>query len=129
MQETTPMATISVSGTVRITNTSTIFTRTFSAGYTASTFVARDIVLLNGVSDSVVSLAEFSNPVFVMLMGGTSLVRVNFGDHASADSAASLGFQFNDLWTWIGSGQSGPIDLHLANSSGDSATLTLIAGM
>jgi hypothetical protein len=123
------MGTISVSGTIRVNDGSaTVFTKTFSAAVTVSQFITRDIILANGVSDVIVSVAEMSNPGFMMLLGGTSALRVNFGNHASADSAASLGFEFNNLYAQIGSGTSGSINLHIANSSGDSSVVTLVQG-
>lgn len=122
------MATNIVSGAVRITNTSTVYTRTFSAAVTTSNFNVQDYVIANGVSNFIVSLAAQSSPGFLMMMA-TSTVRANFGGHASADSAASLGFEFKDLYARIGSGISGDINIHLANSSGDSATVTIIQGM
>lgn len=121
------MANNIVSGTVRITNTSTVMTRTFSANVTVSNWHAQDYTLTNGLSDFIISIAHQSSPGFLMLMA-TSTVRVNFGNHASADSAASLGFEFKDLFARVGSGISGDLNLHFANSSGDSAVITVIQG-
>jgi hypothetical protein len=117
-----------VSGTIRITNTSTVYTRTFSAAITTSNWNAQDYIIANGLSDFIVSLALQSNPGFLMCMA-TSTVRINFGGHASADSAASLGYEFKDLYARVGSGISGDVNLHFSNSSGDSATVTVVHGM
>jgi hypothetical protein len=117
-----------VSGTVRITNTSTVYTRTFSAAVTVSNWTANDYTIANGLSDFIVSVAHVSNAGFLMLMA-TSTMRVNFGGHASADSAASLGFEFRDLYARVGSGISGDINLHFSNSSGDSAVVTVVHGL
>jgi hypothetical protein len=117
-----------VSGTVRVTNTSTVITRTFSAAVTVSNWNVQDYTITNGLSDFIVSLPNVSNPGFLLMMA-TSTVRVNFGGHASADSAASLGFEFKDLYARVGSGISGDINLHFSNSSGDSAVVTVIQGL
>lgn len=122
------MSSAVVSGTIRVSNNNNVFTNAFSAIVTVSQWQTQQIILANGISDFIVSIATQSNPGFLMLMA-TSLVRVNFGEHASADSAASLGYTFKDMFAQIGSGQSGPLNIHLANSSGDSATVTLITGM
>jgi len=126
-----------VSGTVRVVSgTDTTFTKGFSATYTASHYVIRDLVLLNGASEVVLSLAEISNPGFTLVIGGVSGVRINPGlniasliSGPSAVAFASVGIAFKDLYTQIGSGQSGPISMHFSNSSGDSATVTIVQGM
>lgn len=134
------MALISVSGTVRVlgsglTSGQTVNTRTFSAAYVASTFMFQDFVLLNGVSDFVVSTATLSAGGFLLVLGGASLVRINPGLHiassltTSGASVASLGVTFNGIYAQVGSGASGPLAIHFANSSGDSATVTVVYGM
>lgn len=117
-----------VSGTVRVTNTSNVYQRTFSAAVTTSNWNIQDYNMPNGLSDFIVSLDVQSSPGFLMLMA-TSTVRVNFGGHASADSAASLGQEFRDLYARVGSGISGDVNLHFSNSSGDSAVITVVHGM
>lgn len=118
-----------VSGTMRITDVSTIITRTFSASVTVSNWNVQDYTLANGLSDFILSiLTPVSNPGFLMMMA-TSTIRVNFGGHASADSAASLGWEFKDLFARIGSSTSGDENIHFSNSSGDSAVVTVIQGL
>lgn len=134
------MAKIEVSGAYRITGSGltsglNLGTRTFSAAFVASTFVVQDIVLLNGASDVVLSLAQLSAGGFLLLLGGTSTVRINPGLHiasaatVSGVSTASVGITFNGIYAQIASGGSGPFALHFANSSGDSATITVVWGM
>lgn len=134
------MAKMEVSGSIRIvgsglTSGLTMSTRTFSAAFTASTFMVQDIVLVNGASDVVVSIATLSQGGFLYIMGGTSVVRINPGLHiasavtTSGYSVASVGITFNGIYAQIGSGGSGPLALHFANSSGDSATITVVYGM
>lgn len=125
------MATIVVSGTARINDgTANVFTKNFSNTITVSQFMTRDIIFEDGFSDVIVSIAEFSSPSVMLAMNiGQSALRVNFAGHASADSAASLGFEFAGLYFVTGSGISGSIATHWANSSGDSAVATLVLGM
>jgi len=121
------MAQTVVSGAVRVTDVSTIITRTFSAAITVSNWNVQEYTLANGISDFVVSRTHVSNPGFLMLMA-TSKVRVNFGGLVSAASLASTGYEFKDLFARIGSGISGDLNLHFSNSSGDSAVITVIQG-
>ena len=117
-----------VSGTVRITNASTVINRTFSANITVSNWNINDYTIANGLSDFIISVAHVSTANFLMMMA-TSTVRVNFGGHLSADSAASLGWEFKDLFARVGNAISGDINIHLSNSSGDNAVVTVIQGM
>lgn len=134
------MAKIEVSGAIKITGSGvtsglTMGTRTFSAAFVASTFIIQDIVLPNGTSDFVVSIATLSAGGFLYIIGGTSTVRINPGLHIASStttsgvSTASVGITFNGIYGQIGSGASGPLALHFANSSGDSATVTVVMGM
>jgi len=124
------MASAHISGTIFIQDTSgtNVQARVVAVSVVVSQYVTQRIILANGVSNFIVSIASVSIPN-VVWMTANSLCRVNFGNHASADSAASLGYQFKDIFAWAGSGQSGPINIHYANSSGDSAIVTLVLGM
>ncbi len=118
-----------LSGAFRISNVGNVFNRTISGTVAVSTWLAQDILLAHGVSELVLSLTTLSAPGVVMLINATSICRVNYSGHASYVSAASAGWQFKDFWGQMGSGISGPTGIHLANSSGDSALVTLIVGM
>lgn len=122
------MASAILSGAFRISNSGNIFNKAFDATVTVSTWHIQQLVLANGVSDTIVSLAYVSIPG-VIFVTATSLCRINYSGHASNLSAASAGWQFKDMWANMGSGMSGPTGLHFANSSGDSATVTLAVGM
>lgn len=122
------MSSAVVSGTIRVSNNNNVFVNAFSAFVTVSQWTTKQIILTNGISDYVVSMPTASNPQFLMMMA-TSLVRVNYGNLNSAASTASAGMSFKDLFAQVGSGQSGPFNLHFANSSGDSATVTIVTGM
>ncbi len=122
------MASAVVSGAFRVSNNNNVFNRAFSGLTSVSAWVVQDLIIANGASDVILSYAQVSVPN-VVFMTATSIVRVNFAGHASYVSAASAGWQFKDLFVWMGSGISGPIALHFANSSGDSATVTVGVGM
>lgn len=122
------MPTISVSGTVRVSwGSSIVTTIPFSSLYTASVALVHSLQISNGVSDTVVSLANLSAPGFVLLTAD-QLARVNYASE-SALSAGSAGRQFHGLFAQVGSGMSGPLALHFANSSGNAASVTIIQGM
>ena len=119
------MASALLSGALRISNTGNVFNRALSTTTTVSTYFVQDIVLANGVSDVVVSVAQISAAKVVVVIGGASACRINYSGHASYVSAGSAGWEFKDLWAHIGQA-SGVLGVHFANSSGDSATVTLI---
>ena len=118
-----------LSGAFRISNVNVVFNRAFSGIVTVSTWLTQEILLANGVSDTVFSFAQLQIPGVIMLIGATSICRVNFTGTVgggSSVSAASAGMQFKDFWGVMGSGIAGVSGIHLANSSGDSALLTLV---
>jgi hypothetical protein len=120
-------AQVLLSGTLRVSSTSNLDQKTFSAQITCSTWQMQEILLLPNVSEFVVSIATLSAPLAVILTS-TNIVRVNFSNHASYVSAASAGWQFKDYFMWGGSGVSGPLGLHFSNSGSDSATITCFIG-
>ena len=115
------------SGGIRISSTSNVFTKTFSATVAVSTWTIQEIVLLPNVSDFVVSIATLSN-AYAFLATATGNVRVNFSTLPSSVSAASAGYVFKDLFAIVGSSISGVNALHFANSGSDSATCTIFLG-
>lgn len=115
------------SGTLRVSSTSNVLSKTFSATLTCSTWQVHEIVMLPNVSEFVVSSTLLSN-AHAMLMTSTQTVRVNFTGLPSSVSGASAGYQFKDLFAICGSGISGVQGIHLANSSADSATVVLFLG-
>jgi hypothetical protein len=122
------MASAILSGAFRVSNSGNIFNRAFDTTVTVSTWQIQQLVIANGVSDTIVSLAYISIPNMIFVTA-TSLCRINYSGHASNLSAASAGWNFKDMWAHMGSGMSGPTGLHFANSSGDSATITLAIAM
>lgn len=122
------MASALLSGAFRISNAGNVFNRALSTTTTVSTWLIQDVVLTNGISDFVISLAAISAPNTIVVIGGASICRINFSGHASYVSSGSAGWQFKDFFAMIGSGISGPTGLHFANSSGDSATVTVMIG-
>lgn len=121
------MANAVVSGALRLSSTSSVITRTFSAFVTVSTIFTDQFVLAAGVSEFVVSVPTISNPG-VLVLTATGTCRVNFGNLPSSTSHASAGYQFTDMFAQVGSGISGALALHFANSGSDSATITVFAG-
>jgi len=122
------MASALLSGAFRISNGGgNVFNRVLSTTTTVSTWFIQDMILANGVSDLVVSIASLSNAKVVVVIGGESALRINYTGHASYASAASAGWEFKDLWAHIGQ-TSGIQGLHFANSSGNSVTTTVIMG-
>ena len=123
------MATVQAlfSGTLRVSSTSALLTKMFSATITCSTWQIHEIVLLPNVSDFVVSSTLLSNAM-AMMATATATVRMNFTGLPSSVSAASAGYQFKDLLAIVGSGISGAQGIHLANSGADSATILLFLG-
>ena len=108
-------------------------TNAASASLSISAYQINRINIANGSSDYVVSFGnQVSVPNVIILCSATSICRVNFPDMggaaACAFSAGSAGFLFKDLFVLAGSGLGLPSNLHLSNSSGDSATITLIVG-
>ena len=104
-----------------------------SASVTVSTYQVSRINLANGASDYVVSFGnQVSVPTVIILCSATSTCRVNFPDiggaAACAFSAGSAGIPFKDLFVVAGAALGLASNLHLSNSSGDSATITLIVG-
>ena len=122
------MASALLSGAFRISNQGNIFNKAFDITTTISTWHVQQVVLANGTSEFVLSFTHLSAPNTVFVTAN-SLCRINYAGHASYVSAASAGWQFKDLWAHVGSGMSGPIGIHLANSSGDSAIITVAVGM
>ena len=123
------MASAIMTGEIRVSNQGNVFTKTFSAMVTVSQWYTNQVVLANGISDFVVSTIFVSNPMFIALTAN-SVCRVAFGG-TSQISSASAGMQFRDMFALIGSGiaVSGPFNIHFSNSSGDSATITMVAAM
>ncbi len=123
------MATVQAlfSGTLRVSSTSNVLNKVFSATITCSTWQVQEIVLLPNVSEFVVSITTLSN-VTALLMTATNTVRVNFAGLPSSVSGGSAGYQFKDLLAIVGSGISGAQGLHYANSGADSSTITLFMG-
>lgn len=116
-----------LSGGWRISSTSGLWTQAFSNSVSCSTVMIQDIVLLPTMSDFIVSFPTLSN-CQVFGLQANAIVRFNWSGHASYVSAASAGFQCTQV-ALAGSGISGVIGLHLANSGADSATVRLILGM
>lgn len=104
-----------------------------SVTITVSAYQVTRLTIANGVSDFVYSVAQLSSPSVIILASATSVCRVNWSNPsvsgACAFSAGSNGVPFKDLFVIAGSGAAMPSSLHFANSSGDSATFTLIVGM
>ena len=129
------MASAAISGAIYIQDTSgtNIESRTFAPTTAVSTYITHKIILANGVSEFVFSVTNISIPN-VIYVTANSLVRINpgltiaSGLTTSGVSLASVGMQFKDLFVWMGSGMSGGQALHFANSSGDSAAITVIMG-
>ena len=125
------MATLqaAVSNVVVISSTVTRYTDTFMVSVTGSAVEAFQVALPAGISQYVLSFAAASNYKF-LYMKATGLVRVNFIGVASMVSAASAGWQFQDIFAQAGSGMtSGFSALAFANSSADSATVTGFVAM
>ncbi len=123
------MATVQAlfSGTLRVSSTSALLTKVFSATITCSTWQVHEIVMLPNVSDYIVSSTLLSNAT-AMLATSTNTVRINFTGLPSSVSSASAGYQFKDLVAIVGSNISGAQGIHLSNSGSDSATVTLFLG-
>ena len=123
------MATVQAlfSGTLRVSSTSALLTKVFSATITCSTWQIHEIVLLPNVSNHNVSSTVLSNAI-AMLATATGTVRMNFAGLPSSVSAGSAGYQFKDLFAIAGSGISGVQGINLSNSGADSATVTLFLG-
>ena len=116
------------SGVMRISGpVSTFTTFPFSAMFTASVYQVHQFQIANGVSDFILSLANLSNPGLVIAFAD-QVVRLNYGGESSA-SGGSAGRNFKDLWAQVGSGISGPLSFHFANSSGNAASVTVIHGI
>ena len=121
------MASAILSGAFRISNQGNIFNKAFDATTTVSVWQIQQLVLANGVSDIIVSNALISAPN-VIFATATSLCRINYSGHISYVSGASAGWQFKDAWIHMGSGIASVVGFHFANSSGDSAVVTLAIG-
>src|SRR3990167_6754784 len=117
-----------LSGTWRVSSTSSIFTQTFSNTVSCSTFMMHDVVGLPGTSEFLISLAELSNCQMFTLQAN-EIVRVNFGGIGGAShvSLASAG-QACTQYMWAGSAISGLLNVHIANSTANSATVRMIFG-
>lgn len=116
------------SGLMRISGPVSTFTAfPFSAMFTASVYQVHQLQLADGVSDFVLSLANLSKPGIVMAFAD-QIVRINYGGEAGV-SGGSAGRHFKDLWAQAGSGMSGPLSLHFANSAGTAASIIVIHGM
>lgn len=126
------MASAIITGEVRVSNQGNVFTKAFSAMTTVSVWQVQQVNLAAGVSDWIVSLANQSAAQALVLMA-TSVCRVNFsgkdwGSAVSSLSAGSAGLQFRDLFAIMGSGMSGIVGLHFANSTADSYVVTVLTG-
>lgn len=116
-----------LSGGWRVSSTSGIWTQAFSNTVSCSAILVTDLVILTGVSETVVSLPQFSN-CQVFGIQANQIIRVNWSGHASYFSAASAGFQCTQI-ALAGSNISGVQGVHIANSSSDSATVRIIMGI
>ena len=121
------MASAILSGAFRISNQGNIFNKAFDATVTISVWQVQQLVLANGVSEIVISNALISAPNIIFATA-TSLCRINYSGHVSYVSAASAGWQFKDMWAHMGSGILSITGVHFANSSGDSAIITMAIG-
>lgn len=122
------MGTLTVSGTVKIADDSgQVYTKNFTNTITISQYQARTIILDDADEDVEVSAPTFSAPTAtLMLTDAGSIVRANFTG-GPLNSESSEGFEFAGFLMNIGSGISGLGDgVLMANSSGDSATITII---
>jgi hypothetical protein len=125
------MATVDLSLIARVSAGANgpVQSQTASSSITISNYQVNRVTLANGVSDFIVSVAHLSGLAVVIVTSATSICRINMaGLNASAFSAGSAGIRFKDLFVVAGSGTSMTEALHFANSSGDSATFTLIFG-
>jgi hypothetical protein len=116
-----------LSGGWRVSSTSGIWTQAFSNMVSCSAILITDLVIAAGVSETVVSLPQFSNAQ-VFGLQANQIVRFNWSGHASYFSAASAGFQCTQV-ALAGSAISGVQGLHIANSSSDSATVRILLGI
>ena len=116
-----------LSGGWRVSSTSGLWTQGFSNMVSCSAILVTDLIILPGVSETVVSLPQFSN-CQVFGLQANQIIRFNWSGHASYVSAASAGFQCTQV-ALAGSAISGVQGLHLANSSSDSATCRIILGI
>lgn len=125
-------ATITVTDSMRIqsiTGSATaIATLSYLSAYNVSTTFTQELVMLpTTASDTVLSLAQFSNFQVFQLVA-TDIVRVNFGNilgGASYVSQASAGIPVTFL-AFAGSGISGPLNVHLAYSGANSSTVRIM---
>ena len=122
------MGTILVSGSVRITDdTGVVYTKLFSNTISISSFDVQTVVIADAAEDYEVSHPGFSSPTCTIILTDVGSVgRVNFTG-GPLNSESSEGYEFANFIMNMGSGISGLGDgMLLANSSGDSATLTII---
>lgn len=113
------------SGTIRISGmlSSTVL-RGLSATVPLTGFYTEQFVLADGATRQINPQAQ-PNPDFAFCTA-TQVCRVNLGGHPTFDSAASLGWEFKDFFGLAGSGiVSGPTLFNFANSSGNSAVITV----
>lgn len=104
-----------------------------SVSITTSAYQITRVTISNGNSDYIVSFGnQVSVPNIFILTSATSICRVNWPDISvcgiCAFSAGSAGIPFKDLFVVAGSGLALMSNLHFSNSSGDSATFTLMVG-
>ncbi|HXH10781.1 MAG TPA: hypothetical protein VNP04_13595 [Alphaproteobacteria bacterium] len=129
------MATMDLTLQARVSagNAGPVQTNAASASITVSAYQVTRLTIANGVSDFIYSVAQLSAPSVIILVSATSVCRVNWTNAsvsaACAYSAGSAGVPFKDLFVIAGSGAAMPSALHFSNSSGDSATFTVIVGM
>ena len=108
-------------------------TNAASSVITVSVYDIRRLMIPNGESNFAYSIVGLSTPNVIILMSATSYMRVNWPHNsvsaACGFSAGSNGVQWRDLFTLVASGGLLPSALYFSNSSGDSATFTLVVGM
>lgn len=125
-------ATVTVTDSMRISSVNAssigIGTLSYLSNFNVSTTFTQELVMvLATASDTVVSLAQFSN-IQVFQLVATDVVRVNFGNilgGVSYVSNASAGIPVTFL-AFAGSNISGPLNLHLAYSGTNSSTVRIM---
>jgi hypothetical protein len=115
-------------GSAALVDTTSLTALSLALSLTVSHYSLQRLVLADGVSDVIVSLAALSSPSTIVLTA-TSLCRVNWPVASAMTSHGSAGLLFKDLFALVGSGAGLPSALHLCNSSGDSCIVTVLLGM
>ena len=90
-------------------------------------WLVQEFTLNPGVSNLTISPPGISQAM-VMLAGSTQTVRLNIATNTGANSYASAGMQFKELYAMAGSSISGIQGWRFANSGTTQATVTLVLG-